>query len=130
MIRYLTPSRVNSLADRLRVCKFSILLSIKLKTLSIACKPRSPIPLPLRLTSSTIELRAPSKNVCTPSANNSLSYKLIFFRFLLVSTYFLRVGPIDDFMKFFPKSKEERFTAFKRIYSAPSVFIRFYDIFS
>jgi hypothetical protein len=51
-------------------------------------------------------------------------------RFLLVSTYFLREGPIEDLMKFLPISSEVRLIALRRIYSAPYVFIKFYDIFN
>jgi hypothetical protein len=51
-------------------------------------------------------------------------------RFLLLSTYFLRAGPIDDFIKFLPMSRAVRFKALSKIYSAPSVFIRFSEILS
>ena len=81
-----TPSRVKSFPDRLRVCNFYILLSPKLKILSIACKPRSPITFPLRLTYYNAELTAPSKKVQTPSARSSLSQRLIFLIFLLLSS--------------------------------------------
>jgi len=37
---------------------------------------------------------------------------------------------MEDLMKFLPRSSEVRLIAFKRIYSAPSVFMRFSDIFS
>ena len=49
--------------------------------------------------------------------------------FLLTSTYFLRQGPIDDLMKFLPKSKEVKFNALSKMYSAPSVLTKFSDIF-
>ena len=48
----------------------------------------------------------------------------------MVSTYFFRVGPIEDLMKFFPKSKETKLSPLMSRYSAPSVLIRFSDIFS
>lgn len=48
----------------------------------------------------------------------------------MASTYFFKAGPIDDFIKFLPRSKAVRFKAFSKMYSAPSVLIRFSDIFS
>lgn len=44
--------------------------------------------------------------------------------------YFFIVGPIDDFIKFFPKSKLTKLIALFIRYYAPCVLIRFYDIFS
>ena len=51
-------------------------------------------------------------------------------RDLLVSTYFLRAGPIEDLIKFLPMSKDMRFIALSKIYSAPSVLMRFSEIFN
>lgn len=47
----------------------------------------------------------------------------------MTSTYFFKDGPIDDLIKFLPKSKDYKFKAFNKIYSAPSVLIKFSDIF-
>ena len=48
--------------------------------------------------------------------------------FLLTSTYFLREGPIDDLMKFLPRSMDSKLSALIKMYYAPSVLIKFYDI--
>jgi hypothetical protein len=110
--------------------RFYIVRSIKLKMCSIRVKPRSPIPFPRKFISYRSEPTAPSKNVYTPSPKSSLNSRLIRRRFLFVYTYLFRVGPIEDFMKFLPKSKETRLSPLINKYSAPSVLIRFSDIFS
>lgn len=97
---------------------------------SIRLKPRSPIPFPRKFISYRREPTAPSKKVSTPSPKSSLNSRLIRRRFLLVSTYFFRVGPIEDLMKFLPRSSETKLSPLMSKYSAPSVLIRFSDILS
>ena len=59
-----------------------------------------------------------------------MCYKFIFFKFLLTSRYFYNEGPIDDFIKFLLKSNDYICIALCKMYYAPWVFIKFYDIFS
>lgn len=66
----------------------------------------------------------------TPYPLSSFSYKFNFFRFLFKRRYFFTVGPIEDLIKFLPKSKLTKFIALFIKYSAPWVLIRFYDILS
>lgn len=117
--RGLTPSFVIQFEERFRTFKLSIVLSIKMKMCYINARPRSPIPFPLKFMSYRRELTAPQKNVYTPSPKSSLYSKLIFRKFLLASTYFLRVGPIEDLIKFLPISKETRLMPFINRYYAP-----------
>ena len=49
--------------------------------------------------------------------------------FLFNSTYRFRDGPIDDLIKFLPKSRDVRLSELRRIYYAPYVLIKFSDIF-
>ena len=76
-----------------------------------------------------VEFTTPSNNILQPSDNSSFSYRFILFKFLFVSKYFYSEGPIEDFMKFFPKSKLSKFIAFWNMYYAPWVFIKFYETF-
>ncbi len=96
------------------------------------CIPLLPIAFPFKFSYYKVHFSFinPSNNVFTPYPRSSFNSKFNLFIFMFILKYFFNVGPIDDFMKFFPISNDTKCIALLSKYYAPCVLIKFYDIFS